>query len=111
MFFVCVLRSSKITEAQYLQRSEERQAGELIDRTIKPAAEDFNLWGFVFKLEKSQYSVTFTCTTRGIMGQVFIFINSRHRSGPDCRNAAVRYNYPLYHVVYVVVQVMSFLYL
>ena len=51
-FFVCVLRSSKIAEAQYLQRSEERQAGELIDRTIKPAAEDFNLWGFVFKLEK-----------------------------------------------------------
>ena len=89
-FYVCVWRSSKIAEAQYLQRSEERQAGELIDRTIKPAAEDFNLWGFVFKLEQSQYSVTFTCTTRGIMGPgVFIFINSRHRSGPDCRNAAV----------------------
>ena len=52
LFFVCVSRSSKIAEAQYLQRSEERQAGELIDRTIKPAAEDFNLWGFVFKLEK-----------------------------------------------------------
>ena len=43
LFFVRVLRSSKIAEAQYLQRSEERQAGELIDRTIKPPAEDFNL--------------------------------------------------------------------
>ena len=94
-FFVCVSKNSGGSTISWTMWRET--GGELIDRNIK-AGEYFSEYFSFLRISicctisnEKVYIPWLLLVQCGDYRGVFIFINSRHRSGPDCRNAAVHY--------------------